>query len=167
MSEPLFVIRSATDTDIAILTELRAYLLDGTSAIYSSRTPEDSARWRAAYRSWLTTTLQSNDHLKVLAAEHRESGQVIGCATGIIDLRAPTAANPNGRSGWVQSVVIAPQWRAMGVAGQLMQSLLRWFANREVSTVALQTTDSATRLYESLGFQPSDERLLIRQGVLG
>ncbi len=149
--------------DVAMLIELRAHLLDGTHASYSARTPAEQARWRAAYRSWLGGTLGTNDNVQVLAAEHRESGQVIGCATGIIDARAPSAANVNGLSGWVQSVVVAPQWRARGIARQLMQQLLRWYANREVATVVLQATPGAEGLYRALGFEPSHEHLLIRQ----
>lgn len=166
MADPLCNVRSATSADVTMLIDLRAHLLDGTAASYSARTPAEQLRWRAAYRNWLSGTLGTNDNVQVLAAEHRESGQVIGCATGIIDTRAPSAANINGLSGWVQSVVVAPQWRAHGVARQLMQQLLRWFANREVITVVLQTTEGAERLYETLGFTPSNERLLIRQETL-
>ncbi|KGK83391.1 GNAT family N-acetyltransferase [Stutzerimonas degradans] len=163
MSDAFYIVRSATTADVAMLIELRAFLLDGTDASYSSRTPEGQARWRAAYRGWLTNHLGANDNVQVLAVEHRDSGQVIGCATGIIDARAPTAANPNGLSGWVQSVVVAPQWRAQGIARQLMRQLLRWFDNREVATVVLQTTPDASRLYATLGFQTSTECLLVRQ----
>lgn len=166
MNEPFFAVRNATTADVRMLIELRALLLDGTAAPYSSRTPEDHARWRAAYRSWLTSVLGANDSVQVLAVEHRESGQVIGCATGIIDLRAPTPASLNGRSGWVQSMVVAPQWRQKGVATHLMAHLLRWFGNRDIATVVLQTTEGAERLYEALGFTPSKERLLIRQETL-
>ncbi len=163
MGDSLFNVRSATTLDIPMLIELRGLLLDGTSASYSSRSPEACARWRAAYRTWLSSTLGANDNVRVLAVEHRDSGQVIGCATGIIDARAPTAANPNGLSGWVQSVVVAPQFRARGIARELMTTLLRWFDNREVRTVVLQTTEGGAQLYSALGFQPSNERLLVRQ----
>jgi hypothetical protein len=44
-----------------------------------------------------------------------------------------------------------------------MTTLLRWFDNREVRTVVLQTTEDGAQLYSSLGFQPSGERLLVRQ----
>ncbi|WP_413043858.1 N-acetyltransferase family protein [Pseudomonas sp. YJ42] len=165
MSESLFAVRNATGEDTAALIELRALLLDGTGASYSSRSPEGTARWRAAYRNWLADNLGSNDSVRVLVAEHQASRQIIGCATGIIDVRAPTSVNPNGLSGWIQSVVVAPQWRGHKVAKQLMQTLLRWYANRDVATVSLQTTDGAFRLYQTLGFSPSAERLLIRQEV--
>ena len=165
MSGCLFTVRNATPNDVAMLIELRAHLLDGTAASYSSRTPEGQARWRAAYRSWLCGTLGANDNVQVLVLEHRDSGQVLGCATGIIDVRAPTVATLNGLSGWVQSVVVAPQWRGKGGARLLMQQLLRWFDNREVASVVLQTTPGAEQLYLCLGFEVSTEHLLVRQGV--
>lgn len=163
MDLSFLIVRPATLADLAALVELRAHLLDGTSASYSSKTPEESAQWRAAYRTWLSNRLNDSDCVQILAAEHKESGQLLGCATAIIDQRAPTPGCLNGLSGWVQSVVVEPQWRNRGIARQLMQHLLRWFANRGVGTVVLQSTESAGRLYQALGFAVSDERLLIRQ----
>lgn len=163
MDHTFLTVRPATITDLTSLVELRAHLLDGTSASYSSRTPDDAMRWRAAYRSWLTSRLGESDCVQILAAEHRESGQVLGCATAIIDQRAPATGCLNGLSGWVQSVVVEPQWRNRGIARRLMQHLLRWFANRGVGTVVLQSTEEAGALYHALGFTVSGERLLIRQ----
>ncbi|MFU7548377.1 hypothetical protein ACM9NK_30620, partial [Pseudomonas paraeruginosa] len=74
-----------TQADLPSLVELRAYLLDDSNASYSSKTPEDAARWRAAYRTWLSSRLSESDCVQILAAEHKESGQVLGCATAIID----------------------------------------------------------------------------------
>ncbi|MCY1461705.1 hypothetical protein D9M71_793880 [compost metagenome] len=62
-------------------------------------------------------------------------------------------------------MVVEPQWRHRGIAWQLMQHLLRWFANRGVRSVVLQSTDAAGTLYQGLGFAASDERLMFRQEV--
>ncbi|MDA8485326.1 GNAT family N-acetyltransferase [Pseudomonas resinovorans] len=163
MDQSFLTVRPATLADLASLVELRALLLDGTSASYSSKTPEDVAQWRAAYRSWLGSRLGESDCVQIVAAEHNESGQVLGCATAIIDQRAPAPGCLNGLSGWVQSVVVEPQWRNRGIARQLMQHLLRWFANRGVRSVVLQSTDAAGTLYQDLGFAASDECLMFRQ----
>jgi len=163
MDQSFLTVRTATVADLASLIELRAHLLDGTSASYSSKTPDDSASWRAAYRSWLSNRLNKGDYVQILAAEHKESGQVLGCATAIIDQRAPSPGCLNGLSGWVQSVVVEPQWRNHGIARQMVQHLLRWFAHRGVGSVVLQSTEAAGTLYQGLGFAVSDERLLIRQ----
>ncbi|MBD3897200.1 GNAT family N-acetyltransferase [Halomonas sp. ML-15] len=163
MDLPFLIVRPATTADLDRLVRLRAYLLDGTEAMYSSKTPEDSMRWRAAYRTWLNSHLKASSCVLVLAAEHKESGEVLGCATAIIDQRAPAPGCLNGLSGWVQSVVVEPQWRNQGIARQLMQHLLRWFASCSVGSVVLQSTEAAGRLYQALGFAVSDERLLIHQ----
>lgn len=163
MEQSFFTVRPATQADLASLVELRAYLLDGTAASYSSKTPEDAARWRAAYRTWLSTRLDESDCVQLIAAEHKKSGKVLGCATAIIDERAPAPDCLNGLSGWVQSVVVDPQWRGQGIARRLMQYLLRWFSNRGVACVVLQSTEAAGRLYQNLGFTISNERLLILQ----
>ncbi|MEG7168053.1 GNAT family N-acetyltransferase, partial [Pseudomonas aeruginosa] len=47
MDQSFLTVRPATLADLPSLVELRAYLLDGTAASYSSKTPEDAARWRA------------------------------------------------------------------------------------------------------------------------
>ena len=166
MSQSFLTVRPASQADLDSLVQLRAYLLDDTGTSYSSKTPEEAARWRAAYRAWLCSRLNASDCVQILAAEDKESGQVLGCATAIIDQRAPAPGCLNGLSGWVQSVVVEPQWRGRGIARQLMQHLLRWFANRGVGYVILQTTPAAGTLYQTLGFSVSDERLLIRQEAL-
>lgn len=108
MEQSFLIVRPATQADLASLVELRAYLLDDTAASYSSKTPEDAARWRTAYRTWLSSRLNDSNCVLILAAEHKESGQVLGCATAIIDQRAPAPNCLNGLSGWVQSVVVEP-----------------------------------------------------------
>jgi GNAT superfamily N-acetyltransferase len=163
MEQSFLIVRPATQAHLVSLVELRAYLLDGTATSYSSKTPEDTARWRTAYRAWLSSRLNDSECVQILAAEHKETGQVLGCATAIIDQRAPAPGCLNGLSGWVQSVVVEPQWRGRGIARQLMQHLMRWFANHDVGCVVLQSTDAAGTLYQALGFTASDERLLIRQ----
>lgn len=57
MNNLSFTVRNATQEDIEWLIELRSFLLDGTSAIYASRSQTDSERWRTAYKHWLAAHL--------------------------------------------------------------------------------------------------------------
>lgn len=155
-------IRRATPDDIPALIELRAHLLDAGGAPYASRTPTDTERWRRAYPLWLATCLEVSDRVLILCAEHKHTQAILGCATGIIDYRAPAPDCLNGRSGWVQSVAVAPELRRCGIATALMQRLLDWFRTRQVNSVALQTTPAATSLYQRLGFASTGEALLVR-----
>jgi GNAT superfamily N-acetyltransferase len=155
-------IRQARTRDIEALIELRALLLDGTAESYGSRTAEDRARWREAYRNWLFTILGNDDATAVWCAEHPYHPGLVGCATGIIDRRAPAQDCINGLSGWVQSVVVAADWRGQGIARRLMEHLMDWFTARQVAKIVLQTTPAAEQLYRAMGFVPGSESTLIR-----
>ena len=123
---------------------------------------------RKAVARELKTLLPAADHglLQQVQATERPSNSRAALEKQTLLIRLGVALRAQGHgglSGWVQSVVVEPQWRNRGIARQLMQHLLRWFANRGVDHVVLQSTESAGTLYQALGFTVSDERLLIRQ----
>ncbi|UDM48807.1 GNAT family N-acetyltransferase [Cupriavidus sp. MP-37] len=163
MPKTSWTIRTAALPDIDALVSLRAHLLDGASAeSYASRTPEESRRWKAAYRQWLIQVLVGDERTRVVVGE--QGGEVLACATGLIDLRPPAPDCLNGWCGWVQSVVVAPVCRRQGIAERLMRELMQWFAGRGVAKVLLETTPAAQALYRRLGFVLSQEDLLIFAG---
>ncbi|RMR22675.1 hypothetical protein ALP90_02221 [Pseudomonas amygdali pv. ulmi] len=159
MSNASWKIRPATPSDIEVLVALRAHLLDGAStASYASRTSEERLRWKAAYRDWLKPVLAGGEHTRIAVADR--DGEVVACATGLIDSRPPAPDCLSGWCGWVQSVVVSPPCRRQGMAERLMHELLQWFAERGVTKVLLETTPAAEALYRKLGFVRSVEGLL-------
>lgn len=156
-------IRSAARSDIDVLISLRAHLLDGAEGPgYASRNADESHRWKAAYRVWLSQVLEADDRTQIIVADN--DGEVVGCATGIIDRRAPAPDCISGWCGWVQSMVVSPSWRRMGIAESLMHELLKWFSLMEVTKVVLESTHVAEAMYRKLGFSPNSERLLSFSG---
>ncbi|MCG8710454.1 GNAT family N-acetyltransferase [Brenneria goodwinii] len=156
-------IRVARIEDIQSLIKLRAILLDGNhSTIYTSRNAQESNLWKTAYNNWINDLHGSNENIRIVVAECE--GQLAGCATGIVDSRPPSPDCITGLCGWVQSVVVLPQWRRRGVAFRIMQDLLSWFEERAVSKVVLESTKEAESLYEKLGFIISPEKFFIYEG---
>lgn len=105
MEQSFFTVRPANQADLARLVELRAYLLDGTNASYSSKTPEDAARWRAAYRTWLSSRLSESDCVQVLSPPSTRSPARYWVArppssTSAHRCRAASTACPAGCSRW-------------------------------------------------------------------
>ncbi|NYT76950.1 GNAT family N-acetyltransferase [Alcaligenaceae bacterium] len=163
MQKASWTIRPAALSDIDALVSLRAHLLDGASeAVYASRTSEESRRWKTAYRQWLAQVLVVDERTRIFVAE--QGGEVLACATGLINLRPPAPDCLNGWYGWVQSVVVAPAYRRQGIAERLMRELMQWFAKRGVAKVLLETTPAGETLYRKLGFSHSQECLLIFEG---
>jgi GNAT superfamily N-acetyltransferase len=67
------------------------------------------------------------------------------------------------RRATILNVYTYPEFRRRGVARRLMQTMIDWCANEGFARVALHASDDGRRLYESLGFEPSNEmRLKLR-----
>ncbi|MEU9985047.1 GNAT family N-acetyltransferase [Streptomyces sp. NPDC050856] len=151
--------RPATAADIEELVRLRAFLLSTGEGPYVARGPAEDAAWRRGYRVWLDRVLaQPADRVHV--AVIGEPADLGACAIAVVDDRAPTPLCPDGRTGWVQGVVVDPALRRQGLGARVMEHALAWLRARGASSVALQTTPDGARLYRNLGFLPSGEDLL-------
>jgi GNAT superfamily N-acetyltransferase len=53
-----------------------------------------------------------------------------------------------------------PTFRRRGLARMLMQTMIAWCREQGYKTVALHASDEGRPLYESLGFQPTNEMRL-------
>ena len=58
---------------------------------------------------------------------------------------------------WILNMYTEPEARRRGIAKQLLQSMLDWCRNEGLSTVSLHASPAGRPLYESLGFQPTNE----------
>lgn len=148
--------------DIDGLIGLRGLLLSGGAAHYSSISAEEDDIWKAYYRKWLINQFYNRKSNIQISVIRDENNNVIGCATGIIDERAPVIGALDGLQGWVQSVVVAPEWRGQGLAILLMKSLFLWFESQGIGKIALQTTPIANAMYIKMGFDRTGEDLLIK-----
>ncbi|MFW9079930.1 GNAT family N-acetyltransferase [Pseudomonas sp. P2757] len=149
------IVRQATSEHYEAVIELRALLLEGSDASYACTCAEEKTRWREAYKGWLNEELAISSATNLLVA--LSDDQVVGCVTGFVDRRAPGPGCLNGLCGWVQSMVVLPAFRSRGLSVVLMQSLMSWFASRQVGKVVLQATPAAEPLYQRLGYSRSPE----------
>jgi GNAT superfamily N-acetyltransferase len=67
------------------------------------------------------------------------------------------------RRATILNVYTYPQFRRRGIARRLMQTMIDWCVGEGFARVALHASADGRRLYESLGFEPSNEmRLKLR-----
>lgn len=64
---------------------------------------------------------------------------------------------------WILNMYTEPAARRKGVANRLLELMIQWCRKRGLSTVSLHASSAGRPLYESLGFQPTNEmRLKLR-----
>jgi ribosomal protein S18 acetylase RimI-like enzyme len=69
-----------------------------------------------------------------------------------------------GPEAMVLNVYVEPGWRKRGVGEALMRALLDDLARRKLRRVVLHASDEGRRLYERLGFVPTNEMRLSSTG---
>lgn len=155
-------IRKAALSDIPTLVDLRQVLLDYGTGHYVSRTLDESLKWKEAYKQWLHKYINLDNDVNILVASMDGEQTIIACVIGIVDKRAPMIGCLNGKTGWIQTMVVAKDRQQKGIGGQLVHQLLNWFDGAGVEKIFLQTTEIAKQLYISMGFITINEETLMK-----
>jgi GNAT superfamily N-acetyltransferase len=89
-----------------------------------------------------------------------EDGEVVSGA-GITILRYhPGPRDPAPRRAWVVNVYTEPEYRRQGLARQLMTELVTWCREAGFKSVYLHASQFGRPLYDSMGFQITNEMRL-------
>lgn len=87
-------------------------------------------------------------------------GQVAGGGAVIISPWPAHPYDPECRRATILNVYTYPAYRRRGVARRLMQTMIDWCCGEGLARVTLHASDDGRALYESLGFEPSNEMRL-------
>ena len=157
----MIIVRQADATDIPILARHRASMFRDMGQL-AAHLEEPLEQATAA---WLREALPRGEYLAWVAEEKETPGRVFGGAG--VQLR-PILPRPRpgvddlelGPEAIVLNVYVEPDWRRRGVADALMRALLSALAARGIRRVVLHASDEGRRLYERLGFLPTNEMRL-------
>ena len=145
-----YLVRRATPADAATVARHRVEMFRDMGILAAAHAPLDVARRRAlgqgladgSYRGWLV----------------EEAGTVV--AGGGLVLR-PLLPRPGHADGGVEAYVLNvytdPPHRRRGLARRLMDEILAWCDAEGVQRVSLHASDDGRGLYESLGFESTNE----------
>jgi GNAT superfamily N-acetyltransferase len=111
------------------------------------------------FRPWLHNKMEAGEYLAWFALA-ADSSIAAGLGLWLMDWPPHMVAGGRWR-GNIINVYTEPEYRRQGMARDLMQVALEWCADNEVGEVILHSSDQGRLLYESLGFQPTNEMRLI------
>lgn len=95
----------------------------------------------------------------VITDDHDE---IVACAGGFIKDEIPYCFYKERCYGFIGDVYVEKAFRRKGYAKKLTNEVLDWFSKKEISTIRLLASSNARKLYESLGFEGTDEMILHR-----
>jgi GNAT superfamily N-acetyltransferase len=149
-------IREATASDIPEVLRQRRRMYEDMHYT-DSATLDAMASLSSPY---LKTAMAEGSFRAWLAAD---ANRVVAGGAVII---SPWPAHPYDlecRRATILNVYTDPEYRRRGIARQIMQTIISWCQHEGFSRVTLHASDDGRHLYESLGFEPSNEmRLKLR-----
>ena len=90
-----------------------------------------------------------------------DNGVAIGCASISYIEVMPTFSHPTGKRAHLMNVYTRAEYRRQGIARKMVQMLIDNAKRKGVSEISLDATESGRSLYESLGFNTSDECMVM------
>jgi GNAT superfamily N-acetyltransferase len=112
------------------------------------------------FRPWLRKKMEHGEYLGWFALAADAS---IASGLGLWLMDWPPHMIGSGRwRGNILNVYTEPARRRKGMARALMQVALEWCAANHVEVVILHSSNEGKRLYEALGFEPTNEMRVIR-----
>jgi GNAT superfamily N-acetyltransferase len=149
-----FAIRQASTADLDSLVFHRcAMFLDMG---YTDAAALDSMA--AKFRPWLLARMDSGDYLAWLVSAP-DGSVAAGGGLWLMDW-PPHMIGTGTRRGNIVNVYTDELYRRLGLARELMTVVLAWCRNNRIDTVILHASSSGRQLYESLGFQATNEMRL-------
>jgi ribosomal protein S18 acetylase RimI-like enzyme len=159
--QPAFAVRQADASDIPRLARHRAAMFRDMGQLASHQ----QERLEQATASYLRDAVPRGEYLAWVAEDAGTPPATIGGAG--VQLR-PILPRPRpgaddlefGPEAIVLNVYVEPAWRRRGVGEALMRAVLDFLAVRGIRRVVLHASDNGRRLYERVGFVPTNEMRL-------
>lgn len=130
------------------LTEIRMqYLLEDF--------PDMEAEQAAHIKAKLPRYYAEHLNVDFFAYIAEDKGKPVGSAFLVINEMPPNSNFPNGRTGTVLNVYVAPDYRRQGIASKLMEMLISDAKNMELDLIELKASADGYPLYKKLGFNDS------------
>ena len=160
-SEP-FSVRQAHTGDVAHLAHHRAAMFHDMGQL----PPPLQRPLEQATTAYLREALPRGEYLAWVAEDAAAPGTIVGGAgvqlRSILPRPRPGTGDLElGPEAIVLNVYVEAGWRRRGVAGALMRTLLDALAARGITRIVLHASQDGRRLYERLGFAPTNEMRLI------
>lgn len=148
-------IRPATPGDAgAIFHQRRAMFED----IFGALDPDDAKTMEATFVPWVRRGLADGSYRGWLACNG--DGHVVAGGGLIVHEWMASPIHPDPRRAYIANMYTEPAYRRRGIARRIMDIIIAWCRSEGFKSISLHASPFGRPLYESLGFQPTNEMRL-------
>lgn len=122
------------------------------------RDPVALHRVEEASRKYFNEALRAGTYVAWLAED--AGGKVVGGGGIVLAAWPGYPGEAHAKRAWILNMYTEPAARRCGVARQLMKTMVEWCRREGYGAVALHASAAGRPLYESMGFQQTNEMSL-------
>jgi GNAT superfamily N-acetyltransferase len=150
-----YTIRAATEADVEVIARHRRAMFADALGPFDEG---DLAAMDASFIPFLQRGLEDGSYSGWLACSVKDRA----VASGGLILHEWLAYpwDPDPRRAYIANVYTEPQARGRGIARRIVTTILDWCRNQGLRVVYLHSSPQARPLYESIGFEPTNEMRL-------
>jgi GNAT superfamily N-acetyltransferase len=146
-------LRPATISDLEVLIRQRRAMWQEIAHFPDAELDDADG----VYRRWLRTKLRSR---KALAWIVEYDGRPVASGVVVIVDHHPRVKDPNGAIPYLMSMYTDVSFRRRGFARRIVNAAIAWARTEGFPTMELHAAEGGRRLYESMGFAPTNEMRL-------
>ena len=110
-----------------------------------------------AARAYFIAALPSDGYVGWLS---EADGKIVAGGGIVVSAWPGKAGSTLAKRAMILNMFVEPEYRRQGIARALMLAMIDWCKAQGFSSVGLHASDEGRPLYESLGFQPTNEMRL-------
>lgn len=148
----MYSLRPATPADIDTLIHHRYCMWRDMG-----RDAEQLTLVEPAARTYFTAALPSGAYRGWLAEADRK---IVGGAGIVISAWPGMLGSPLAKRAMILNMFVEQEYRRRGIARALMETMIAWCKAEGFTSVGLHASDEGRPLYESMGFEPTNEMRL-------
>ena len=142
-----YAIRRATLADTAIIAAHRRAMFEEIGSTQNLDLVE------RAFAEWLPSRLDTTYFHWLATHDDRPIG-----SAGVLLLDwPPSPRDPRGGLGFIYNVYVEREHRRRGIARATLELLHQWAHDRNLGALALHASEDGRPLYETLGYEPTNE----------
>lgn len=151
----VITIRPATPADAEVIYQQRLAMFED---IWGELDPDGVAAMKSTFVPWVRRGLADGSYRGWLACT--DDGRVVAGGGLIVHEWMAGPTTPDPRRAYIANVYTEPDHRRNGIARRIMEAIVDWCRAEGFRSVSLHASPFGRPLYESLGFEPTNEMRL-------
>ena len=150
-----FALRLATADDLPLIVIQRRAMFEDMGIRDRAALDE----MNVAFADWMKGRIESGEYRGWFVTDNQ--GRVLAGAGLWLQESLPSHRDPSTQRAYVMNVYTGPDYRRQGHARRLMDAVMAYVRDQGIRTVVLHASDAGRALYESFGFQQTNEMRMV------